>query len=88
MGGTELYTVDEAREDAREAIKAIKTGGNRDGVETFEAVASEWIKRHVEKKGLISAPEHQELSEPHSDPGMGRSRVRIDQAQRCCQASG
>ena len=53
-GGTDLYTVDEAREMAREVIKAIKTGGNRGGVETFDAVANEWIKRHVEKNGLIS----------------------------------
>ena len=55
IGGTDLYNVAEAREAAREAIKAIKTGGNRDGVKTFETVANEWIKRHVEKNGLISA---------------------------------
>ncbi len=40
IGGTDLYNVAEAREAARDAIKAIKTGGNRDGVETFEMVAS------------------------------------------------
>ena len=35
----------------------IKTGGNRDGVQTFETVASEWVKRHVDKNELISAPD-------------------------------
>ena len=54
IGGADLYNVAEAREAARDAIKAIKTGGNRNGVETFETVASEWIKRHVEARGLIS----------------------------------
>ena len=55
IGGTDLYNVAEARDAARDAIKAIKTGGNRNGVETFETVANEWIKRHVEARGLISA---------------------------------
>jgi integrase len=57
IGGTDLFTVAEAREAAKEAIKAIKLGDSRDGMETFEAVASQWIKRHVEAKGLISAPD-------------------------------
>ena len=57
IGAATLYTVAEARVKAREAIKAIKSGGNRDGVETFEAVAEQWFKRHVEAKGLISAPD-------------------------------
>ena len=55
IGGSEIYSVAEAREAARDAIKAIKTGGNRNGVETFESVANEWVKRHVEARGLISA---------------------------------
>ena len=57
IGASTLYNIEEAREKAREAIKAIKSGGSRDGVETFEAVAEQWLKRHVEAKGLISAPD-------------------------------
>ena len=57
IGAATLYTVAEARVKARETIKAIKSGSNRDGVETFEAVAEQWFKRHVEAKGLISAPD-------------------------------
>ena len=55
IGDTDLYSVAEARAAARDAIKAIKTGGNRSGVETFEDVAGQWVKRHVDAKGLISA---------------------------------
>ena len=57
IGGTDSYDVAKARDVARETIKAIKTGGNRDGVETFETVANEWIKRHVEKNEIISSPD-------------------------------
>ena len=57
IGGTDSYDVAKARDAARETIRAIKTGGNRNGVETFETVANEWIKRHVEKNGLISSPD-------------------------------
>lgn len=57
IGGTDLYDVAAARDAARETIRAIKTGGNRDGVQTFETVASEWVKRHVDKNELISAPD-------------------------------
>ena len=57
IGGTDSYDVAKARDAARETIRAIKTGGNRDGVETFETVANEWIKRHVEKNRLISSPD-------------------------------
>jgi integrase len=55
IGSTELYKVEEARELARTAIKAIKAGESRAGPQSFEAVAELWLKRHVEAKGLRSA---------------------------------
>jgi len=55
IGASTLYKVSEAREKAREAIKAIKEGKERASPESFEAVAEDWFKRHVQKKGLISA---------------------------------
>ena len=55
IGSTDLYKVEEARELARVAIKAIKAGESRLGPQTFEAVAENWFKRHVEAKGLRSA---------------------------------
>ena len=58
LGDGSVYNVAEARAAAREAIKAIKTGTSRSGVETFASVAEQWVKRHVEAKGLISAVEY------------------------------
>jgi integrase len=56
IGSTELYKVEEARELARTAIKAIKAGESRAGPQSFEAVAELWLKRHVDAKGLRSHP--------------------------------
>jgi integrase len=55
IGSTELYKVEEARELARTAIKAIKVGESRAGPQSFEAVAELWLKRHVDAKGLRTA---------------------------------
>ena len=55
IGDDTTHTIDAARKIAREKITAIKTGSNIDGIETFEAVAREWFKRHVEAKGLITS---------------------------------
>ena len=55
VGASTLYSINEAREKVREAIKAIKDGEDRSGPEAFETVAEAWFKRHVEAKELISA---------------------------------
>jgi integrase len=55
IGPSTLYTITEAREKARDAIKAIREGRDRAGPEAFEVVAENWFKRHVEAKKLISA---------------------------------
>lgn len=62
IGGTDLMGIEEAREKARGAIKRIRAG-----LQPFEpppmspqsvrAVSDNWFKRHVEAKGLRSAPE-------------------------------
>jgi integrase len=54
VGSTALYKIEEARELARTAIKAIKAGESRAGPQSFTAVSEQWIKRHVEAKGLRS----------------------------------
>jgi integrase len=56
IGSPALYTVEEARAKAREIMKAVR-GGEGSGPETFMSVAGTWLKRHVEKNGLISRPE-------------------------------
>ena len=54
IGSTSLHTIAEARELAREAIKAIKAGADRGGPETFASVAEQWLTRHVVARGLRS----------------------------------
>jgi integrase len=78
IGPTSLYSIAEAREKAREALKAIREGRDRKGVETFEAVAEEWFKRHVQAKGLISAPDLRSALDRHLLPAWrGRSFATI-----------
>jgi integrase len=55
IGPSTLYTIAVARERARTAMLAIREG--RGAPEPFEQVAENWYKRHVEAKGLISAPD-------------------------------
>jgi integrase len=57
IGPSHLYTIEQAREKAREAIKAIREGKDRAGAETFETVGENWFKRYVEKEKLIGAPD-------------------------------
>src|SRR6478735_1530471 len=49
---TTLYSIAEAREKARAAIRAVREGQSREGPEAFETVAETWWKRHVQAKGL------------------------------------
>lgn len=48
--------VEDAEEKGREVLKKIKAGESLAPAESFEAVAAEWVKRHVEGKGLRSKP--------------------------------
>src|SRR5262249_33347832 len=56
IGSTALYTVEQAREKAREIIKSVRAGEGT-GSETFMSVAGQWLKRHVEKNGLRTRDE-------------------------------
>ncbi|MFZ0057000.1 MAG: integrase arm-type DNA-binding domain-containing protein, partial [Pseudolabrys sp.] len=55
VGSTSLFTLEEARTRARAAIIAIKDGADHSGPQTFAAISEQWIKRHVEAKGLRTA---------------------------------
>jgi integrase len=54
IGKTDVLTIEQARDKAREAIKAIKSGADRHGPQAFAAVAANWLQRHVQAKGHIS----------------------------------
>jgi integrase len=75
IGSTDLKTVDEARAEARKAINRIKDGlppfEEREKAETFNDVADDFIKRHVDKKGLRSKKEIERLLDRHVRPRWG-----------------
>ena len=52
IGPTHIYKLDESRELARAAIKAIRAGKDPKGSRSFQAVSDEWLERHVLKKTL------------------------------------
>ncbi len=73
IGSTDVYTIEEAREKAREAIKRIKAG--LDPFEpppvppdSFKAVAENYLERHVRANGLRSQAEIERILERHIYP--------------------
>ena len=75
LGEADVYSIAEAREKAREAIKATREGKSLSGPETFETIANEWFKRHVEAKGIISAKNFRSCYRPSPNAFMGRSHL-------------
>jgi integrase len=57
IGSPNVFSLEDAREAARKSIKAIKAGEDHQPPDSFEAVAAEWMKRHVDAKGLRSKHE-------------------------------
>ena len=52
-------------------MKAIKLGADRAGPQSFQAVAEEWLKRHVEAKGLLTGKERKRYLTKHILPEWG-----------------
>jgi integrase len=71
IGSASLHKVDEARELARAAIRAIKAGGNPGPAETFLDVYREWFKRHVEGKALRTGHQIKSNVDRHVVPEWG-----------------
>jgi integrase len=62
LGSADVVAVDAARDKAREAIRRIKAGlpaiePPPTKPDSFAAVAANWLKRHVEAKGLLTRDE-------------------------------
>src|SRR6478752_8958992 len=68
LGPVRSMTKDEAREEARKRTKAIKAGLDPEGTPTFDKVADEWLKRHVDDKQLRSGEEIRRLIKRHLLP--------------------
>jgi integrase len=77
IGSPNLFTVEDARAAARASMRAIKEGIDHTPPESFEAVAAEWLKRHVEAKGLRSQHEIERHLERMKGYWNGRDFARI-----------
>jgi integrase len=68
IGPSNIYSVAEARQRAKDAIRCIREGLELAGPETFASVAETWFTRHVQAKGLISAPDLRSMLDRHLIP--------------------
>jgi integrase len=69
IGATDVMTITEARERAREILKRVRSGQPAIAPrgETFGAVTENWLKRHVEPSGLRSRDKIVGLLNRHVD---------------------
>ena len=94
IGGTDLWKIDAAREEARSIIKRIQKGLDaREPMpvqpESYKAVADNWIKRHViEDKKLISRSEIERVLTKIHLPEIRPAQFRRDQTVGRCRAAG
>lgn len=83
IGRTDLLGIEEARERARAAIKRIREGlppfeALPAKPDSFEAIAENWLQRHVQANGLRSAVEVTRLLRAHAYPAWrGRAFLSI-----------
>ncbi len=73
IGSADVYTIDESREKAREAIKRVKAGQSAFEPppvqpDSFKAVAENYIERHVKAKELRSRAEIERILERYIYP--------------------
>jgi integrase len=73
LGPTDVLSISDARERAREAIRRIRDGlpafeAPPAKAETFEDVAAQWLRRHVHANGLRSQAEVTRLLRVHVYP--------------------
>jgi integrase len=71
IGPSHIYSLEEARELARAAIKEIRAGKPAGDARTFQAVSDEWFERHVVKKGLRSGNQTKGYLKLHILPAWG-----------------
>jgi integrase len=68
LGSAALMDIESAGAKAREQINRIKAGQDRAGPQSFETVAKEWLKRHVDAKGLRDEYEMRRVLNKHILP--------------------
>jgi integrase len=83
IGATDVLSIGEAREKAREAIKRVRAGlpaleAPPTKPDSFQDVAEQWLKRHVDAKKLRSKGEVTRLLKTHVYPAWaGRAFLNI-----------
>jgi integrase len=68
IGSAAHICIAEARKSARDAIARTKAGEDRAGPQSFQSVAGEWLKRHVDAKALRDAYEVRRVLTKHVFP--------------------
>jgi integrase len=83
VGTADVVGIDQAREKAREAIRRIKDGrpSSEPTKLTVEAVAEEWLERHVRGNNLRSARELGRIISRHITPRIGE-RIFVEVRRR------
>jgi integrase len=76
LGSTDVLTIEQARERAREAIKRVRAGLPAIDAppmkpDSFQDVAERWLQRHVRAKGLRSEGEVARLLKAHVESAWG-----------------
>jgi integrase len=71
IGPTHIYSLEQARTLARDAIQAIRAGKPAGAAKSFQAVSDEWLLRHVDKKGLRSGNQIKSYLKLHILPAWG-----------------
>lgn len=79
LGDCAVIKIEEAREDAREAIKRVRAGLTAIEIppERFESVIANWRKRYAEPEGLRSLREVNRMLDSHLLPAW-KDRVFVD----------
>lgn len=75
IGPADEYTLEEARQKARDGVKLIKQGEEpfpalvpKKAPDTFKTVAENFIERHVQKQGLRTGPETERIFKKYVYP--------------------
>jgi integrase len=77
IGAADVVSIEDARDKAREAIKRVRAGkaalqAPPKAPDSFGRVAEQWLKRHVEKKGLRSQYEIERMLNKYILPQWGK----------------
>jgi len=68
IGSCDAVKLDDARTEAAAITQAIKKGRDTAGPESYESVARDWLKRHVDAKGILTAQEVRRYLDKHILP--------------------